>query len=318
MLLSIIVPVYNRPDEVRELLESLTRQTFLDYELIIVEDGSSLKSDEVVDSYRHLLGQIQYYYIENGGPSKARNYGAGFAKGRYLVILDSDVILPEHYLSAVAEGIKQCNPDCFGGPDAAHPSFNAMQHAVSYSMTSFWTTGGIRGGSADMMEKFKPRSFNLVCKREVFVDLNGFYEGLRYGEDMDFSLRLEEAGYQAYLFKNAYVYHKRRIDLRKFFRQVYYSGMARVELEKRHPHSTKLVHYLPTVFTIFSALSLLSVVASPLLMLYALILLFDALIRTERLDIAWRVIPTSFVQLWGYGCGFIAGKLEGTEAVKRH
>ncbi len=317
MLLSVIIPVYNRPEEVKALLESFTKQNFFDYEIIIVEDGSTERAEEVVKSYENLIPSLHYYYIENGGPSKARNYGAKFAKGDYLIILDSDVILPKHYLQAVDKYIHKSRPDAFGGPDAASPDFSVMQKAVSYAMTSVLTTGGIRGGSANRMEQFKPRSFNMGCRRSVFNQLGGFDESLRYGEDIDFSLTLIRRGFRVLLFKQAFVYHKRRIDLKKFFNQVYYSGMARIELGRRHIGTTKLVHYLPATFTIGTILCILSVVGGGFLLLYALMIFLHCHYKTKDLDVALRAVPASFVQLWGYGFGFLSGLMFGTEDVKR-
>lgn len=305
MLLSIIVPVYNRPDELRELLASLASQQMLDYELIVVEDGSTLSSESEIERYRPILPSVQYVYILNGGPSRARNVGAQIAKGEYLLILDSDVVLPQGYLRAVQKGIYRTKADAFGGPDAASPDFSAMQQAVSYAMTSWLTTGGIRGGSAEGMEQFKPRSFNMGCRRELFLGLGGFAEDMRYGEDIDLSLRLIASGASVYLLREAFVYHKRRVDLSKFFMQVYHSGAARIELETRHPGSTKLVHYLPALFTIISALCLLSIVGIGPLMIYGLLILLDAKFGSGRWDVALRAVPASFVQLWGYGTGFI-------------
>ena len=300
MLLSIIIPVYNRPYEVDELLSSLKRQSFTDYEVIIVEDGSVFTSADIVEKYREDL-PLRYLAIPNGGPSRARNIGAKEAQGDYLLILDSDVVLPPSYLNAVADGIVQTGADAFGGPDAASPDFSPMQKAV--------TTGGIRGGSADSMEQFKPRSFNMGCKRELYLSLGGFSEDMRYGEDIDFSLRLFAHGAKVLLFPLAAVYHKRRVDLSKFFRQVMHSGEARVELERRHPGSTKLVHYLPALFTIFCAVALFISLGRGLLFLYALAILIVSTGINQSIYVGLLSIVTSFTQLIGYGYGFIKAKL---------
>lgn len=310
MHISIIVPVYNRPDEVDELLKSLAPQIYLDEEVIIVEDGSSLPAQDVVDQY-HRLMNIRYLTVPNGGPSRARNIGAREASGEYLLILDSDVVLPNDYLRSVREGIRTTHADAFGGPDAASPDFSDMQRAVSYAMTSFFTTGGIRGGSASAMESFKPRTFNMGCRRDLFLALGGFSEDMRYGEDIDFSLRLLEAGARVLLFPDAYVYHKRRVDLEKFFMQVHHSGIARIELERRHPGSTHLVHWLPALFTIYCLFAVLSVVGIGLLLLYALVILLDSYRLNRSWQIAWLSILTSYTQLIGYGTGFLKAKLFG-------
>ncbi len=247
MKYSIIVPVYNRPDEVDELLESLSNQTLKDFEVIIVEDGSTRNCKDVCDKYADILA-LHYYAKENSGPGQSRNYGAERASGDYLLILDSDVVLHEGYIQAVEDSLKETPAEAFGGPDAAHPSFTPVQKAISYSMTSFFTTGGIRGGKTKL-DKFYPRSFNMGIRRDVYLQLGGFSK-MRFGEDIDFSYRIVEAGYKPRLFPEAWVWHKRRTDFRKFFRQVYNSGIARINLEKRHPGTLKLVHLLPTVFTV--------------------------------------------------------------------
>ena len=322
MKYSIIVPVYNRPDEVDELLESLCSQTLKDFEVIIVEDGSQKPCKDVCDKYASILA-LHYYYKENSGPGQSRNYGVERAKGDYVLILDSDVVLPTGYLEAVDSSLLTINSSlggeaaAWGGPDAAHPSFTPVQKAISYSMTSFFTTGGIRGGKKKL-DKFFPRSFNMGIRRDVYQQLGGFSK-MRFGEDVDFSYRIVEAGYQPQLFPEAWVWHKRRTDFRKFFRQVYNSGIARINLEKRHPGTMKLVHLLPTIFTLgvlgmllLSVLSLLSPLTSHLsplfllpLLLYCLLLLIDSSIQNKSLWVGLLSIPAAFTQLMGYGFGFI-------------
>jgi glycosyltransferase involved in cell wall biosynthesis len=327
MKYSIIVPVYNRPDEVDELLESLSNQTLKDFEVIIVEDGSIKTCKDVCDKYADIL-VLHYYAKENSGPGQSRNYGAERANGDYLLILDSDVVLPEGYLDAVdaeltANSQEQKSIAAFGGPDAAHPSFTPVQKAISYSMTSFFTTGGIRGGKAKL-DKFYPRSFNMGIRRDVYQQLGGFSK-MRFGEDIDFSYRIVEAGHSPKLFPGAWVWHKRRTDFRKFFRQVYNSGIARINLEKRHPGTMKLVHLLPTVFTVgVIGLILISAVGRALMhyvdrdqfywmcfapwipiLLYSVVICIDSTIKNRSLKVGLLSVPAAFVQLMGYGLGFI-------------
>ena len=307
MRYSIIVPVYNRPDEVDELLESLTQQTLKDFEVIIVEDGSIEPCKDVCDKYASIL-DLHYYAKENSGPGQSRNYGAERSNGEWLIILDSDVVLPKDYLGSVERGVRSENTlAAWGGPDAAHPSFTPIQKAISYSMTSFFTTGGIRGGKAKL-DKFYPRSFNMGIRRDVYLQLGGFTK-MRFGEDIDFSYRIVEAGYMPRLFPDAWVWHKRRTDFRKFFRQVYNSGIARINLEKRHPGTMKLVHLLPTVFTLGVIALLLITLFFPLacvpIILYSAIICIDSSIKNKSLWVGLLSIPAAFVQLMGYGFGFI-------------
>ncbi len=325
MKYSLIVPVFNRPDEVDELLDSLCSQTVKDFEVLIIEDGSQRDCKSVVEKYTDKL-DVKYFMKPNSGPGQSRNYGAERAIGDYLIILDSDVVLPKDYLQAVENELRQAPTAAFGGPDAAHPDFTPIQKAISYAMTSFFTTGGIRGGKTKL-DKFYPRSFNMGIQRDVYLELNGFSK-MRFGEDIDFSYRIVEAGYKPRLLPEAWVWHKRRTDFRKFFRQVYNSGIARINLEKRHPGTMKLVHMLPTVFTIgVIVLALIFVYGLMLssfgtaeikpqgqficrlsllpLALYSLLIFIDSSIKNKSLHVGLLSVPAAFVQLMGYGLGFI-------------
>lgn len=307
MKYSFIIPVYNRPDEVDELLQSMTRQTLTDFEVIVVEDGSVRDCKNVCDSYAGRL-DLHYHMKENSGPGQSRNYGAERARGEYLIILDSDVVLPDGYLQSVDDELKARPADAFGGPDCAHPSFTPTQKAISYSMTSFFTTGGIRGGKKKM-DKFYPRSFNMGIRRDVYMALGGFSH-MRFGEDIDFSIRIFKAGHACRLFPGAWVWHKRRTDFRKFFRQVYNSGIARINLYKKYPESLKIVHLMPAAFTAGTALLvvLAAVMCQPLwlapIVLYALMILADSSFQNRSLRIGLLSVAAAFVQLTGYGLGF--------------
>jgi glycosyltransferase, group 2 family protein len=327
MKYSIIVPVFNRPDEVDELLSSLLNQTFTDFEVLIVEDGSQKPCDEVCNKYADRL-DLHYFMKPNSGPGQSRNYGAERAKGGYLLILDSDVVLPKGYLNAIEEELKREPADAFGGPDAAHESFTDTQKAISYSMTSFFTTGGIRGGKKKL-DKFYPRSFNMGIRRDIYMELEGFSK-MRFGEDIDFSIRIFKAGKRCRLFPEAWVWHKRRTDFRKFYRQVYNSGIARINLYKKYPESLKLVHLLPMVFTLgviflilllciglfFSFAPSLSSASKAIgiflcicaiipVLLYSLLILLDSTLQNKSIKIGFLSIRAAFVQLMGYGFGFL-------------
>ena len=244
---SVIVPVYNRPEEVDELLASLAEQSFKDFEVVVVEDGSSNPCGQVVEKYEAVL-DISYHFKENTGPGQSRNYGADRTKGEYLIILDSDVTVPPGYFEAIEKELSAKPCDAFGGPDREGADFTPVQKAISYAMTSFYTTGGIRGGSEEL-DKFHPRSFNMGIRKSVFLALGGFC-AMRFGEDIDLSIRIFKEGYSCRLFPEAWVYHKRRTDLAKFFRQVHNSGIARINLYKKYPDTLKPVHVLPALFTV--------------------------------------------------------------------
>ena len=306
MRYSIVIPVYNRPDEVNELLAGLCEQTCRDFEVLVVEDGSAVPCREVVESY---AGRLDLHYFEkpNSGPGQSRNYGVERASGAYVIILDSDVVLPPDYLAAIDAELAVAPCDAFGGPDRAHPSFTPMQKAINYAMTSFFTTGGIRGGKKKL-DKFYPRSFNMGVRTAVYRELGGFSD-MRFGEDIDFSTRIFRGGYSCRLLPEAWVWHKRRTDLRKFFKQVHNSGIARIHLTKRHPGTLKLVHLLPAVFTLGCLLCLLVAPFWPWsllpLLLFSLIVLVDASVRERSVGVGLRAVAASFVQLTGYGSGFL-------------
>ena len=330
MKYSIIIPVYNRPEEVNELLQSLTKQTYRDMEVIIVEDGSTVTCESVVRNYAGKL-QLRYYTKENSGPGMTRNFGAEHSQGDFLIILDSDCVLPEGFLQAIEDELMRKDCDAWGGPDRAHDGFSSVQKAINYSMTSFLTTGGIRGGKKQMDKKFYPRSFNMGIRRSLYRQLDGF-SSMRFGEDIDLSLRIYKSNANCRLFPDAWVWHKRRTDFKKFFRQVHNSGIARINLMKRHPGSLKLVHLLPAVFTlgVFACLFLLLIgggltaltlcpnvvihynwgMALTLaglvpLLLFSFVVFVDSSFRNKSCKVGVLSIWASFIQLLGYGTGFL-------------
>ena len=303
---SIIIPVYNRPDEVGELLESLSNQTYLDFEVLLIEDGSSEKCDIVAQKYNSDIN-IRYYYKDNSGRSKTRNFGMEKAKGKYFVFFDSDCVIPPFYFEKIKNTLNNNYSDSYGGPDKADKSFNDLQKAISFSMTSFLTTGGIRGSKGVKMEKFVPRTFNMGFSKEVYEAVGGFKD--MFGEDIDLSLRIRNKGYTCQLISDAYVYHKRRVDLHSFYRQVHVFGMARISLYLLHPSSLKVVHTLPTLFTIASVimlvLSLFNIWLLFPLLIYFLLIFIASSLEFKKLSIGFISITTSAIQLYGYGWGFI-------------
>lgn len=303
---SVIVPVYNRIDEVDDLLKSLSEQSCKDFEAVIVEDGSSQPCQDVIGKYADKV-DVKYFFKENEGRSIARNYGLERATGDYFIFFDSDCVIPPDYFKTLSAALDRNPVDCFGGPDAAHKSFSTTQKAINYSMTSFLTTGGIRGGKVQL-EKFVPRTFNMGYSRKVWEKVGGFRE--MFSEDIDMSTRIRQAGFSIGLIREAFVYHKRRVNMKLFARQVYVFGMSRITLKLLYPDSLKLVHTLPAVFVLGSLmLILLSCLVSwwfitPLLA-YLLAIFLTALLSTKSLIIACKALPASIIQLTGYGCGFI-------------
>lgn len=303
---SVIVPVYNRIAEVEDLLKSLSEQTFTNFETIIVEDGSTDPCQAAVEAYADRLN-VKYYYKENEGRSIARNYGIERSSAPYLIFFDSDCVIPPDYFATLDAELTAHPIDCFGGPDAAHSSFTPTQKAISFAMTSFLTTGGIRGGKVQM-ERFVPRSFNMGYSRKVYDKVGGFRE--MFSEDIDMSTRIRQGGFECGLIRPAYVYHKRRIDFRRFWRQVHVFGMSRITLKLLYPGSLKLVHTLPALAVIIGLILVaLGIFVSPWWLLpigiYLVALFITALASTRSLKIALLAVPASVVQIVGYGTGFI-------------
>lgn len=306
---SVIVPVYNRIDEVRDLLDSLSRQSVKDFEVVIVEDGSSQPCREEAAKERGI--DVKYFYKENEGRSIARNYGMERASGDYFIFFDSDCVIPPDYFATLSRELDKAPTDCFGGPDSAHESFTSTQKAINFAMTSFLTTGGIRGGKVSL-EKFVPRTFNMGFSRDVYERVGGFRE--MFSEDIDMSTRIRNAGFSVALVRPAFVYHKRRVDFKKFLRQVYVFGMSRITLKLLYPGSLKLVHALPAVAVLIGlALVALSVFVSPWFLLplglYIAAIFIAALLSTRSLLIAAKAVPASVIQICGYGCGFLKAYL---------
>lgn len=303
---SVIIPVYNRIDEVEDLLASLARQDALNFEVIIVEDGSTLPCEAAVNRYTDRL-DIKYFFKENEGRSIARNYGMERATGSYFIFFDSDCVIPADYFSKLNRMHASEPFDCFGGPDAADASFTTTQKAINHAMTSFLTTGGVRGGKV-RLEKFTPRTFNMGFSRTVYNKVGGFRE--MFSEDIDMSTRIRLAGFSIGLYPDLPVYHKRRVDFRKFLRQVYVFGMSRITLKLLYPDTMKAVHWLPALFVLgVAVMALLAVVSSPWWLLplgvYLLAIFFSALYSTRSVTIALKAVPASIIQLGGYGCGFL-------------
>ena len=302
---SVIIPVYNRIGEVEDLMTSLEAQTSKDFEVVIVEDGSTERCEEAVR--RHPGVRAKYFYKENEGRSIARNYGMERAEGDYFIFFDSDCVIPPGYFDTLARELDINPVDCFGGPDAAHESFTSTQKAINYAMTSLLTTGGIRGGKVSL-EKFTPRTFNMGFSRDVYNKVGGFRE--MFSEDIDMSTRIRNAGFTMSLIRPAYVYHKRRVDFMKFFRQVHVFGMSRITLHLLYPGSMKLVHMLPALAVIIGViLLLLGIFVSPWWLLplgvYIAAIFITALCVTRSVVIALKAVPASVIQICGYGTGFI-------------
>lgn len=311
MLFSVIVPIYNRPDELRELLDSLVQQTRLPDEVLVVEDGSTNRSDGVVAQFEGRL-PVRYFYKPNSGQGFARNYGFERATGDYFVIFDSDAVIPPHYFETVEAYLQNDPLDAYGGPDAAHPDFTDVQKAISYSMTSPFTTGGIRGSKKNLGGTFHPRSFNMGLSRRVWEKIGG-YKISRMGEDIEFAIRIIHNGFRTGLIPDAFIYHKRRTSFRQFFRQLQFFGRSRINISRFYPDELKLVHTFPALFTLFLASVPVWALVSPVLfvcaiaflVVYSVLIGIDGARQAGSLNVGLLSVVAAFVQLTGYGTGFI-------------
>lgn len=310
MFFSIIIPLYNRPQEIKELLSTLCKQTYMQFEVLVIEDGSVNDAKDIVTSFENKL-DVKYYFKENSGQGFSRNFGFERAKGDYFIIFDSDILVPSDYLEIVKDYLYEHQLDAFGGPDAAHDSFTPVQKAISYAMTSPFTTGGIRGNKKHIGQ-FHPRSFNMGISREVYEKVGGFIL-TRLGEDIEYSIRIHENGFKIGLIPAAKVYHKRRTSFKQFYKQLHFFGRARINIYKHFPAELKLVHFFPAVFTLGLGFTILcnffylplAYVCNFLVLLYFLLIFFHAWQLNKSIKIAFLSVIASFIQLTAYGLGFI-------------
>jgi len=310
MFFSIIIPLYNRPDEIRELLETLTQQTYKQFEVLVIEDGSTKDAGEIVKGFADKL-DLKYFVKPNTGQGFSRNFGFEKAKGDYFIIFDSDCLIPEDYLQIVNDSLARNYLDAYGGPDDAHPSFTPVQKAISYAMTSPFTTGGTRGGKKSVGQ-FHPRSFNMGLSRQVWQKAGG-YVITRLGEDIEFAIRIQSLGFKIGLIPGAKVYHKRRTDFYRFYKQLHFFGRARINVYTFFPKGLKLVHFFPAAFTLFLFFTLVANIArwqvvalcDILLAVFILLIFFHAWFKTKSLKIAFLSIIASFTLLIAYGLGFM-------------
>ncbi len=311
MFFSIIIPLYNRPQEIKELLETLVRQTYMAFEVLVIEDGSTLDAKNIIESFDDQL-DVKYFVKPNEGQGFARNYGFERTKGDYFIIFDSDCLIPSDYLENVRNHLYNTPLDAFGGPDDAHPSFTDLQKAISYSMTSVFTTGGIRGKSKNAGGQFHPRSFNMGISRKVWEKVGGFII-TRLGEDIEYSIRIHQAGFKIGLIPNAKVYHKRRTSFKAFWKQLHFFGRARINITKFFPASLKLVHFFPAIFTLGLLFSLIANVfrwsiapaCNFFIIIYFLSVFFDAWNKNKSINVAFLSIFAALIQLTAYGMGFM-------------
>lgn len=310
MFFSIIIPLYNRPQEIDELLHSLTQQVYKNFEVLVVEDGSTLDAKSIVESYQQHLN-IRYFVKENEGQGFTRNFAFKEAKGEYFIVFDSDCLIPIDYLELVQKHLATHWLDAFGGPDAAHESFTPTQKAISYAMTSVFTTGGIRGNKKHIGQ-FHPRSFNMGLSRAVWEKTGGFIL-TRLGEDIEFSIRIQSLGFKIGLIPEAFVYHKRRTNFLQFFKQLHFFGRARINIYKHFPSELKLVHFFPSLFIGFLLFTmLLNLLQSNyaswcnvLLAVYVLLIFFHSWAKNSSAKVAFLSIIAVFIQLNAYGLGFM-------------
>ncbi len=311
MFFSIIIPLYNRPQEIAELLACLTLQTYTQFEVLVIEDGSKLDARSVIEEYINKL-DLKYFVKQNEGQGFTRNYAFERAKGEYFIIFDSDCLIPADYLEIVKNSLHQQFLDVYGGPDAAHQSFTPIQKAISYAMTSFFTTGGIRGKKKNAGGQFHPRSFNMGLSREVWEKTKGF-KITRMGEDIEFSIRAHKMGFKIGLIADAVVYHKRRTSFLQFWKQLHFFGRARINIYHFFPDQLKPVHFFPALFTLFLGFTILVLALSPFigmlciafLTIYLLLIFFDSLFENKSVKVAFLSIFASIIQLTAYGFGFI-------------
>lgn len=314
---SVIIPSYNRADEVIDLLRSLQAQTceHSRFEVLVIDDGSTDATEQKVNELASQVDfHLRFFRRNHEGPGPARNFGMSQAEGEYFLFIDSDCQADANWLKEIDEAITKEAPDAFGGPDSVLDSFTPLQKAIDYSMTSFLTTGGMRGHSQKRLAKFYPRSFNMGIRREVYEKLGGM-GNLRHGQDIEFSRRIVASGAKVIYIPNAIVYHKRRTSLRKFFRQMFNWGVARINLSYLDAGNLEPLHFIPaiaavgyTLLTIFTLLTGLAwkiwVAITVLALLICGYIFIDSSIRYRSVKVGWLAPIFAVCQIFAYGYGF--------------
>ncbi|HJX71736.1 MAG TPA: glycosyltransferase [Bacteroidales bacterium] len=310
MYYSVVLPTYGRPGDVEEFLDSLTRQEYNDFEILVVDATADDSVRQVAEKYLDKL-KLNFIYKKGLGISESRNLGVKLSKGGFVVFIDSDCVVPPSYFTEIEKYLSLNKVDAFGGPDAASKDFTHSQKAINYVMTSFLTTGGIRG-KAKRIGRFEPRSFNMGVSRKAF-DAVGGYSGMKVAEDIDLSMRLHQAGFKTALIPDAYVYHKRKANLHKFLVQMFMYGKARIDLFMRHREALKITYLMPLFFLIYLLAGLASAFFSKVLFIlflaslifYALAVFIDSSIQNRSLAAGILSVFAAYGFLVCYGSGLI-------------
>jgi len=315
---SIIIPSFNRVDEITALLVSMEELRFprSQFELIIADDGSTDETLHFIKSYSSASGlNLILVSQSNQGPGAARNLGVAAASGDFFIFIDSDVTVPGHWLEEISKQLQLEGGQAFGGPDTYRDDFPALLKAINHSMNSFLTTGGLRGKKGKSLARYYPRSFNMGLSRALWEKTGGFSK-LRHGQDIEFSHRLHQAGAKILFIPKAFVFHKRRTSLKKFFKQVFNWGVARINLYKMNPSMLEPLHALPAVasagYLLLSLMAFFHPVLKQIWLVFSafglLLLLFSsaqALRQYRSIAVALYVPLVIPIQIFGYGIGFI-------------
>ncbi len=315
IFISVITPSYNRASELEHLMRSISAQSIDHnlFELIISDDGSTDDTEALINSWQEKASfSIKYISQENKGPGAARNHGLEKSIGELILFIDSDCEAHPKWIETIVDEYHKSEFDACGGPDGGKKDFTLLQKAIDYSMTSFFTTGGMRGHSEKMISKFYPRTHNMGVKRDKYEAVGGF-GNLRHGQDIEFSHRIRTSGGKIRFIKNALVYHRRRTSLRQFIKQVFNWGVARINLGKIDTAMLEPVHFLPSLSILLSLFIILIIYQldwgiSEIFLLFfsplSIICLLGALNKKDLrvFPILLLVIP---IQIFGYGLGFL-------------
>lgn len=313
-IISIITPSYNRADELGYLYTSLKNQTIDKklFEFIISDDGSTDDTEKIVKSWQSESEfKIKFIKQKNQGPGSARNHGLKNVSGEIILFIDSDCEAHPDWIKTIYNAFQNEKIDAFGGPDMAKEDFEPLQKAIDFAMTSFFTTGGMRGHSDNMMAKFFPRTHNMGIRKNLYDKIGGFGD-LRHGQDIEFSNRMRLSGANIKFIIGAIVYHRRRTTLKQFFKQVFNWGVARINLGKIDKNMLEFIHFIPSLAVIiFSIISIVFFISdipgyfSLVIFLPLICLSIFGAIKRKDIRIFHLLIIVIPAQIFGYGLGFI-------------
>lgn len=319
---SIIIPTYNRKDVLVEALLSLNKVDYPKnlFEVVVVNDGSSDGTEEVIKSIRKKINyNFKYFNGGRKGISYAKNIAIKKSRGEVIISTDDDCLFEKTWLKKLIKPLENPQVGAVGGPDRAIKNENVLAKSIDFAFSSFIGSGGIHGRFLKVkLGNTYPPGCNMAFKREVVKKIGYFDEALAPGEDTDYNHRIEKAGLKLVHVPKAFVWHRPRNSIKRFIPYIFKRGKARVEIIRRYPQYREIIYYFPAtmvvVVLLLILLSLVSVIFLKILiiclLIYILLLISAGLsaYQTYKNPIYLLIIPPLIMlQHTLHGLGFLKG-----------